>query len=140
MHVERLAGVDRFEAARDSAHRLETAPDRVVVAAERARRERRPDRVLDVEAPAQLEVDSVEDRRIGRVERDRVRQLLREPPTELVGRVHDRDRPRLREEQAPLRLEVRLHVVVEVEVVLAEVREHEDAEAHAVEPVEDGRV
>ncbi len=58
----------------------------------------------------------------------------------LVPGVDDCERPRLREEKPPLRLEVRLHVAVKVEVILAEIREDEDAEAHAVEPVEDGRV
>ena len=67
-------------------------------------------------------------------------QLLRQPAPVLVADVHDRERPRLGEEEPPLRLEVRLHVAVEVEVVLAEIREHEHGEADAVEPVEDGRV
>ena len=43
-------------------------------------------------------------------------------------------------EEAALRLEVRLHVAVEVEVILAEVGEDEDGEAHAVEPVQLRRV
>ena len=135
--VERLAGVDRLEPPRHAAHRLEAAPDRVVVTAERARRERGAERVLDVEAAAELEIDARERRRVGRVERDRVRQLRREPPPVRVAGVDDRERPRFREEEPPLRLEVRLHVAVEVEVILAEVREDENAKADAIEPVED---
>ncbi len=69
-----------------------------------------------------------------------LRQLLRQPAPVLVADVHDRERLRIREEQLPLRLEVRLHVPVEVQVVLAEIGEHQHGEADAVEPVEDGRV
>src|SRR5262249_11103962 len=138
--VERLTRVDRLEAARDAAYRLEATPDRVVVTAHRARRQRRPERVLEVEAAAELEVDTGERRRVGGVERDCVRELLREPPPVHVPRVENCDRSRLLEEETPLRLKVRLHVAVEVEVILAEVREDEDTEAHAVEAMEDGRM
>ena len=72
--------------------RLEPAPDRVVADAERPRRERGADRVLAVEAAAQLEVDPVERGRAG-VERDRVRQLAREPRGRTRRR---RSRPRAR--------------------------------------------
>ena len=73
-------------------------------------------------------------------ERDRVGKLLRQPPSVVVADVDDRERPRLDEEEPPLRLEVRLHVAVKIEVVLAEIREHEHREAHTVEPMQDGRV
>ena len=99
----------------------------------------RSQRVRDVEPPLQAKRDSVE-RRLVRRERDRVGKLLRQPPSVVVADIDDRERPRLDEEEPPLRLEVRLHVAVEIEVVLAEIREHEHREAHTVEPMQDGRV
>src|SRR5207248_9157639 len=107
---------------------------------ERAGRQQGTERVIDVEPTAELQIDPVERRSVGRLEHDRVRQLLREPTPVPVPDVDDRERPWLREEEPSLRLEVGLHVAVEVEVILAEVREDEDAEADAVEPVENGRV
>ena len=52
-HVERLAGVDRLEAAGNAADGLEPVPNGGVADAERARRVQRSKRVLEVEAPAQ---------------------------------------------------------------------------------------
>ena len=49
-------------------------------------------------------------------------------------------RPWLGEEQPPLGLEVGLEVAMEIEVVVAEVREHENGEADSVEAMKDGRV
>ena len=143
-HRERLPLLHRLEPTRDAAHRLEPARDRGIVDPEQARSCERTERVLDVEAAAQLEVDAVERRGPDRsggseAERERLRQLRRQPPPVLVPEV-DRRRRVPCDEEAPLRLEVRLHVAVEVEVVLAEVREDEDGEANAVEPVELRRV
>ena len=49
-----------LETARDSPHRLEARLDRLLVDAEQTRRRYRAERVLDVEAPAQLQVDARE--------------------------------------------------------------------------------
>ena len=68
-------------------------------------------------------------------ERQRVRQLGRQPPSVLVADVHGRGRIAV-DEEPPLRLEVRLHVAVEVQMILAEIGEDERGEAHAVEPVQ----
>ena len=46
-HLERLALVDRLEPARHAAHRLEPAPDRLIVDPEQPRRGERAERVLD---------------------------------------------------------------------------------------------
>ena len=56
-HRERLPLVDRLESPRHAAHRLEPARDRVVVDPEQPRGGERAERVLDVEAAAQLQVD-----------------------------------------------------------------------------------
>ena len=70
----------------------------------------------------------------------RERELLGQPPSPLVADVDGgRSRRRAGEELA-LRGEVVLHRLVEVEVVLAEVREHERVEANTVEAVEHRRV
>ena len=91
-HRERLPLVDRLEAPGHAAHRLEPARDRVVVDAEQPRSGERAERVLDVEAAAQLDVDPVERLRaelrvVREAERERVRQLRREPPSVLVADV-----------------------------------------------------
>ena len=139
-HVERLARVDRLETAGNAANRLEPLPDRFVADSQRPRRVQRAERVLDVEASPELQVDAVERTRVGRRERDRLGQLLRQPASVRIADVDDRDRVRLDEEEPPLRLEVRLHVAVEVQMILAEVGEHQHGEADAVEPVKDGRM
>ena len=130
------------DSKRPGTPRTDSRPCRIAVVAdsERSCRVQRAERVLDVEAPPEPHVDTVERARIGRSERDRLGKLLRQPAPVLVADVHDGKRPRIGEEQLPLRLEVRLHVAVEVQVVLAEIREHQRREADAVEPVEDGRV
>ena len=43
----------------------------------------------------------------------------------------------LRSEKGSLRLEVVLHILVEIEVILAEIRENRDIERHARDPVQD---
>ena len=136
-HVEGLAGVDGFEAAGNTAHRLEALPDRVLPDPERPRRAESSERVLDVEPTLEPQPDPVERAGIGGRERDRLRQLLREKASVLVADVDDRDRPRLDEKESTLRLEVGLHAAMEIEVVLTEVGEHQHREADAVEPVED---
>src|SRR5207302_10947 len=78
---------------------LEAAANRVVGDAESARREQRPERVLGVEAALELEVDTVERSGICPAERDRLGELLREPPAVLVAGVDHRDRPRVGEEE-----------------------------------------
>ena len=60
-------------------------------------------------------------------------QLVREPPAPLGADVHRGGRWLRPREQPPLRLEVLLHRPVQVEVVLAQVREDEHVEANAVE-------
>ena len=65
-----------------------------------------------------------------------VLEIVSEAPSPLVADVHGRGRRRRAGEQPPLRVEVLLHRPVEVEVVLAQVREHERVEADAVEPSE----
>ena len=63
-------------------------------------------------------------------------ELVREPSAVRVADVHGRRRGGHAREQPPLRLEVLLHVAVEVEMLLGEVREDERVEAHAIEPPE----
>src|SRR5262249_29860153 len=70
-HRERLALVHGLEAARNAADGFESALDRVVVDTQRARGEERTERVLDVEAAEQLQIDAVERARVIRGERDR---------------------------------------------------------------------
>ena len=69
-----------------------------------------------------------------------VRELVGELPPPLVPDVHGRGRRLRPREEPPLRLEVLLHRAVQVEVVLAQVREDEHVEAHAVEPPQRGTV
>ena len=106
-------------------------------------RERRQ-RVLEIEAPAELQVDAVERSRaelgiVGEPEGERVGQLGGEAPAVLVADVHCRGWAALHKEPA-LRLEVVLHVRVEVEMLVAQVGEHERSEAHTVEAVQCRRV
>jgi len=65
---------------------------------------------------------------------------VRQPPAVFVADVEDGERPRLGEEEPSLRLEVRLEVAVEVEMVVAEVREDEHGEADPVQAMQDGRM
>ncbi len=62
-----------------------------------------------------------------------VAQVVGELPPPVVADVHGGRRRLGTCEQSPLRLEVLLHRPVQVEVVLAQVREDERVEAHAVE-------
>ncbi len=82
---------------------------------------------------------------VGQAERDeggavRVRELLGQATSPLVADVDGRRRRRGAREELALRGEVVLHRLVEVEVVLAQVREHERVEADAVEAVQHRRV
>ena len=137
-HRERLPLVDGFEAPWDAAHGLDADRNRVVLDPELPCGEERAERVLDVEAAAQLDVDP--SKRIGVVdaEGDGVGKARGQSPPVFVADVDDRGNAV--REQPPLRLEVRLHVAVEVEVVLAQVREDEHGESHPVEPVQLRRV
>src|SRR5205823_4320249 len=67
-------------------------------------------------------------------------QLFREPAPVLVAGVHRRERPLAGNEKAPLRVVVVLEGAMEVEVILAEVREGERGEPDAVETAELGAV
>ncbi len=67
-------------------------------------------------------------------------EILGELSPPLVPDVHCRGRRLRPREEPPLRLEVLLHRAVQVEVVLAQVREHEHVEAYAVETAQRGPV
>src|SRR5206468_2299829 len=108
--------VDGFEAPGDAAHGLDAPRNRVVLDPELPCGEERAERVLDVEAAAQLEVDPRERIRVVDAERDRVRKAGGESLPVLIADVDDGG-DAFHEEPA-LRLEVPLHVPVEVEVVL----------------------
>ena len=69
-----------------------------------------------------------------------VLELGGEPSSPLVADVHRRRRRLRAGEEPPLRLEVVLHRPVQVEVILAQVREDERVEADAVEPSQRGAV
>ena len=97
---------------------------------ERARGGDRSERVLDVEASRELQIQLAET--IPGPKGDRVGKLGSEALPVLVADVDDRT-VRLRE-QAPLGFEVLLHRPVEVEVVLRQVGEDEDREARSLEP------
>ena len=163
---ERLALVHRLEAPGHAGQVLDAPDDRVVLDPEQACGRDRPEDVLDVEAPAQPwahgESGSAEARRgrgelqvlgpdVGvvlqaeREERPPERpQLVGETASVLVADVHGRGRAvavdvRV-DEEAALRLVVRVHRPVEVQVILGEVREDERSEARADEALELGRV
>ena len=70
----------------------------------------------------------------------RLGEVGRQPPPPLTSDIHGRGRRLGGREEPPLRLEVLVHRPVQVEVILAEVREHERAEADAVETPERGAV
>src|SRR5207302_1245506 len=131
---------DRLEATRNAADSLQTAGDRVVLDAEQAARGQRAERILRVEAAAQLDVDSVQLiradlGRVGEPEGQRIRPIRGELAAPVVADVDRRGRTAV-DEQPSLRLEVALHRLVEVEVVLAQVREDERREPHPVEAAE----
>ena len=135
----------------------------VLVDVEQDRRGDHAEDVLDVEAAAQARSDldparrergagRAEDEVVGsdlgivrEAERDQRRtvdvgELLRQLPAPGVADV-DRGRRRRRpDEQLPLGREVVLHRRVEVEVILAQVREHERVEANAIETMQRRRV
>ena len=82
---------------------------------------------------------------VGEAERDERRavdvgELLGQLPAPRIADVDRGGRRRGADEELPLGREVVLHRLVEVEVVLAQVREHERVEADAVEPVQHRRV
>ena len=67
-----------------------------------------------------------------------VLEVVRESPSPLVADVHRRGWRRGAGEQPPLRVEVLVHRPMEVEMILAQVREHERVETDAVEPSKRG--
>ena len=156
---ERLPLVDRLEAAGNAAHARDTLGDRILVEVEQQSGGDRSESVLDVEPPSQprLDVDARgaeaaavradleilrPDLRLS-VERERderravqVLEVGGEPSTPLVADVDRCRRRRRAGEEPPLRVEVLLHRPVQVEMILAQVREHERVEADAVEPAQ----
>jgi hypothetical protein len=143
-HRERLPLVDGLETSGHAVDRFQPARDRVVIDPEQATARYRRKRVLHVEAALELEIDSVERfgpnlRLLGEAVGQRVGPLLRELASPRVADVDRRGRSSLDEEPA-LRLEVRLHRPVQVEVVLGQVRERERGEADPVEAPELGAV
>ena len=156
---ERLPGVDRLEPPGDPRHARDTLPDRLLVEIEQQSGGHGAEHVLDVEDAAErrFDLDSAcfepapLDRQLERLgsylsaflepERHERRavgscELGREPLPPLVPDVH-RGRRRLRPREEPsLGLEVLLHRPVEIEVILAQVREDERVEADPVEPSE----
>ncbi len=154
---EVLSLVDRLESAGNAGHGADALDDRVLVDVEEERGRDRAENVLDVEDAEQRRLDRDARRREGRAARAELEavgphlrlrpqpegderrtmgacELVREPPAVRVADVHRRRRGHDAREQAALRLEVLLHVAVEVEMVLRQVREHERVEPHPVEP------
>ena len=70
----------------------------------------------------------------------RILEVAGELPPPLVADVHGSRRWVRPREEPSLRLEVVVHRPVQVQVILAQVREHEDVEAHAVETPQCGPV
>src|SRR4051812_2846601 len=153
-HGERLALVDRLEAARNAHGMRQRLGDRRVVDPERADGGDGAEDVQDVETPRQrrVQLEAVDrearaarvaldvagaDLRVHRVDpdADRVRKVVGEAhPVRVVDVGHGDLRAGL--EQPPLGAEVVLHRRVEVEVVLREVREDGDRPVDRVGPVE----
>src|SRR5215211_198271 len=136
---ERLPLVHLLHPSRNGRHGRETLGDRLIVDPEASSGSERSQRVQDVEASAQLQVDVRE--RVGpyvcvgrEAERGDVLELVCEPPAVLVVDVDDGWD--VRRKEPALRLEIALHGLVEVEMVLRQVRENEGVEAHAVEPMQ----
>src|SRR5205814_10021568 len=97
-------------AARRAADSLQTAGGRIVVGAGPAARGQRAERILGVEAAAQLDVDSVQLIRadlgpVGEPEGQRIRPIRRELAAPVVADVDRRGRTAVDEEPS-LRLEV----------------------------------
>ena len=139
-HRERLALIDGLEAAGHASNVLDAARDLLVADAEQARGRNCGKHVLDVEPAAQVDLHGqvLGTKRgvLREPERERVAELVREFPSPRVVDVHRGARTRLAEEEPPLRLEVALLRLVEVEMVVAEIREREGREPHAVEAAE----
>ena len=155
---EGLSLVDRLEPAGDARHGGDPGRDRVVRQFEQLSGGDDAQDVLDVEAAAEAGADrdpgggevvraGVLSRSVAadvRVVREPERQqrgagrpeLLGEPSTVLVADVDGRGRRSSPQEQPPLGVEVVLHRRVEVEVVLAQVREDERREPDPVEAPE----
>ena len=158
-HGERLALVDRLEATRDTSDVRDSLCDRVLVEIEQQPCSDGTEDVLDVEPAAEpcldvdargakaaavrgdLEILGPHLRSAVERERDerRAMQVLEvggEPTAPLVADVDRRRRRRWTGEEPPLGGEVLVHRPVQVEMILAEVREDERVEADAVEPSE----
>src|SRR5439155_21297710 len=161
-HREALPLVDRLEAARDPTEVGHTPGDRRIGDPEKARRGDGADHVLDVEASAEarLQLDTARSeagtrRRqlealradvgvLGKAEGQRFvaerSQPPREPSAVVVAYVDGRrGSPAVRtavDEEPTLRVEVALERPVEVEVILAQVREDERREPDAAQALE----
>jgi hypothetical protein len=157
-HAERLSLVHRLEPARHASDGLDARHDRIVLDAEEPGEDDGGQDVRDVERAAEVrpEVEprdaeprpvggEVEPLRVmvrGGVEAVRRRggELRREAPAPRVVDVDGGERRWVAPEQAALRVVVRLHRPVEVEVLVREVRERERAQSDVVEPAELRRV
>ena len=157
---ERLTLVDWLEPAGDPADARHAACDRLVREAEQLPGGHGREHVLDVEATEQRRrhVDPADTHPrssradleplgakvgIGRVDRERRErrnaqdtELLGEPASVWIVDVDGRGRRLVGHEQAALGVVVRLHRAVQVEVVLAQVREREHREADAGEALQ----
>jgi hypothetical protein len=154
---EGLAFFHGLEPAGYAGDMLDAACDRVRLDAEDARGTHRAEHVLDVEAAAKPRVDrNAVDREartapgelevvsVRQLERDRLltqlAELLDKPPSVRIADVHDRGRTPsvdiLFREEPPLRIEVILESAMEVEMVLAQIREDEYGKADSQEPLQ----
>ncbi len=155
-HRKRLPFVDRLETSGDVLHRRDSGGDRLLVQIEEESRRDGSEHVRDVEAATERGLDPDSSglesapvsreleclgpylRVFGEAERDQRRamhvgELHREPPTPFVVDAHGRGRWLRTCEEPALRREVLLHRPVQVEVILAQVREDERIEPHPVE-------
>ncbi len=167
-HREVLALLDRLEAPWDANAALERAKQPLQLSAERMRRRQRTERVSDVEPPRHRQAHPAHSARRAQVEagtreveaqifrevvrreplaagrlygeRDRTVELARQPRAVGVADVDHAERRAMLGEQAALGQEVILHRVVEVEVVLRQVREDRRREVHRVGATELERV
>ena len=147
---ERLAGVDCFHPARHRRHEAEAGGDDVVGDPERGGRRRCGQGIGHVEPAPERQRDIVPappEAAAGRADRevfgvgqtegdDRNGRGVGELAAVGVVDVDDAHGRSARREQAGLGGEVALDGPVQVEVVAAEVGEHRDGEAGAVDPVE----
>ena len=155
---ERLSLVDGLEASRDTVQARDPFRDRVLVEVEQHAGRDGSEHVLDVERPhagasrcrcpaARNRLPCASSTRFSGLisascvdpEADErrtveIRKLVGESAPPLVADVDRSRRRRRAREQSSLRVEVVVHRPVQVEVVLAQVREHERVEANAVEP------